>query len=165
MNGWTLNFLAIVTLSNPVPPVPPAPRPNPPKAIKVVPQVKQGPKIVLKSNGRNALSKRDCELIKDCVEALADQDCVGKWSKKCYKTSIGSKKKLFRPWFTETFKLRTRDEPLSKAEWLKVADVVVKLMQQYLPENGVEDIDHRQVEQARYQLKETYKWGGTYKMC
>lgn len=34
------------------------------------------PKIILKSVG-HALTKKDCELIKDCVEALADQDCVG----------------------------------------------------------------------------------------
>jgi len=37
---------------------------------------------------------------------------------------------------------------------------MVKLLHQYLPENGIEIIDHTHIEQARYQMKETYKWGG-----
>lgn len=49
---------------------------------------------------------------------------------------------------------------LCKAEWWKISDIVVKLMHQYLPENGVEVIDHTHIEQARYQMKETYKWAG-----
>ncbi len=40
------------------------------------PSGKSMPKIVLKSQP-NSLTKRDCDLIKDCVEALADQDCLG----------------------------------------------------------------------------------------
>lgn len=40
---------------------------------------------------------------------------------------------------------------------------MVKIMQQYLPENGIKIIDHKYFVQARYQIKETYKWGGTYK--
>jgi len=53
---------------------------NLPKFEKVVAVVERvAPKIVLKK-GWNSLTKRDCDLIKDCVEALADQDCVGKVS-------------------------------------------------------------------------------------
>lgn len=51
------------------------------KVEKPVIQLRVAPKIILKG-GRHSLTKRDCELIKDCVEALADQDCVGKYSSK-----------------------------------------------------------------------------------
>jgi hypothetical protein len=51
-----------------------------PKVEKVVTPVRVAPKIILK-NSRDTLTKRDCELIRDCVEAIADQDCVGEHSK------------------------------------------------------------------------------------
>ncbi len=39
---------------------------------------------------------------------------------------------------------------------------MVKLMQQHLSENGVEVIDHNHIEQARNQMRETYRWAGEY---
>lgn len=42
-----------------------------------------------------------------------------------------------------------------------LSDIMVKLMRQYLPEKGIDVIDHKHIEQARYQMKQTYKWGGT----
>lgn len=53
---------------------------------------------------------------------------------------------------------------LCNSEWGKVADIIVKLMHQYLPENGIQAIDHNHIEQARYQMKETYRWAGIQKL-